>query len=257
MYFDTLVEHCVSKRLQRAKKARTGLSLHADESTDRGAKSLLVLCGTYFDDDWKFRAELLGAFDCSRKGDTAGASIEKTVVDFLNKHGLLGLADFLCNDGASNVNDYPCRGKTNSYAALFVVRKKQLAEKIYTWWCLPHRLNLALGDTLKECKINRLISLLRTLSSWMKSSSQKYTALADGVAQQQKERDDFAELLLQMERATRELERRVLGNDEASDEDKEAYAEKKKELDDGKIQMEEFERDLKVRYSPAQLAPSA
>jgi hypothetical protein len=172
-YFDMLVAHCITRRMARVRKAKTGVGVFADESTDKGTKSLLVLCGTYFDEDWVFRAEMLSSFDCSRRGDTAGASIEKTVVDFLRGQGLYKLSNFLCNGGASNVNDYPGRGHTNSYAALFVARKKTVLEKIFTWWCLPHRLNLALGDALKACNLNSLISFLRTMVAWLKSSSQK------------------------------------------------------------------------------------
>ena len=165
-YFVYLTEFFHEERLAKMRNAVSSLAIYLDESTDLSSTAHGLLCATFFDEDLKFRDELIDIFDVSEEGAMVGASLEDKVYKILNTAKLVEYVDASFVDGASNVSDYPQRGYMHSYTAL---QKKHFAKLntsapcgqsppstkiLITWWCLAHRFNLALGDVLKSaaCK---------------------------------------------------------------------------------------------------------
>ena len=117
--------------------AITSVALYMDESTDLSSTSHMLLCGTFFDKNFKFREELIEIFDVSVEGATVGAALEDCVDKVLGTTGLRKKVD--------------------------VSGVESLGQPLVTWWCLAHRLNLALGDVLKSSTCVSFVKFLRLL----------------------------------------------------------------------------------------------
>ena len=167
------------------RNAVSSLAIYLDESTDLSSTAHGLLCATFFDEDLKFRDELIDIFDVSEEGAMVGASLEDKVYKILNTAKLVEYVDASFVDSASNVSDYPQRGYMHSYTAL---QKKHFAKLstsapcgqsppstkiLITWWCLAHRFNLALGDVLKSAACTDVVKFLRLLVSFCHKSSHK------------------------------------------------------------------------------------
>ena len=139
VYFDLLTEFLQDERLKKARFAITSLALYLDEATDLSITSQLLLCASFVDADGKFCDQLLEIFDVSEKGATVGASMAVRVGNFL-----LRLVDFL------NVCAYPSAGYKVSCSKKLEDQLHADKQAFFTWWCLCHRLNLALQDMLKD-----------------------------------------------------------------------------------------------------------
>ena len=150
VYFDLLTEFLQDERLKKARFAITSLALYLDEATDLSITSQLLLCASFVDADGKFCDQLLEIFDVSEKGATVGASMAVRVGNFLLSKDLLRLVDFLNTDGVSNVCAYPSAGYKVSCSKKLEDQLHADKQAFFTWWCLCHRLNLALQDMLKD-----------------------------------------------------------------------------------------------------------
>ena len=166
--------------------------------------------------------------------------MEKEITDFLAFVGLLDKADFGNTDEAKNVCDYPSQGHTNSASAK-IKQKLQLVGRPYvSWWCLPHRFNLAFGDVLKKLNLREFVTWLRTTIAYCKTSAQKYAAIEASVKQSQQHLEAMAA-------AVDELEQRILDIEGNEDDESKTEAEKLvTKLRDGRLSRDELAAQLKA-----------
>jgi hypothetical protein len=85
MYLFIMFLH--EERLEAMRTAITSVAVYMDESTDLSSTSHM-LCGTFFDKNFKFREELIEIFDVSVEGVTVGAAVENCVDKVLGTTGL-------------------------------------------------------------------------------------------------------------------------------------------------------------------------
>ena len=171
-YFLYLTAFFHEERLEAMRTAITSVALYMDESTDLSSTSHMLLCGTFFDKNFKFREELIEIFDVSVEGATVGAALEDCVDKVLGTTGLRKKVD--------------------------VSGVESLGQPLVTWWCLAHRLNLALGDVLKSSTCVSFVKFLRLLVSFTHSSTHvghvdevtvKFRALATSLGELAKQLD--------------------------------------------------------------------
>ncbi len=84
--------------------------------------------------------------------------------------------------------------------------------------------------------------------------------MRDDLTKMKKETDDISKLVKELEAAVTELERRVLHINDPTGEEKEEYEQQQSNIDDGRINLETYENNLrqigKRRHAQATIRPA-
>ena len=204
-YAVAIAQDYLQQDMASASNAMSGnVSVEFDESTDGMRAQQLVICASWVDEHKGLQRRVVNSVNVSKPGDTVGANLKTVVESTLKKAGLFDLIDWVATDGASNVCDYRTSGQENSAAALLVEEFRKLDVNLRSWWCILHRLNLAINDMLREVELAQTIKVIRMLIRWCRTSVKRSSAIADEVQKARAMVEDLEKRLLELDESIRD-----------------------------------------------------
>jgi hypothetical protein len=211
------------------------VSVEFDETTDGMRAQQLLICAHWIDPKKGLQKRVVAVLNVSEPGQTTGEALAKRIAEALSKAGIWDRLDWIATDGASNVCMYRTSGATSS-ASKFMTDALQLIEKsARPWWCVLHRLNLAIKDMLREPALRNAVKILRRLVRWVRASVKRSSQVQGEVAATR-------ELVQQLETALADLQQRIQANLANEDDVKEL----EEEEEETKQKLADFNEILKT-----------